>query len=463
MSHDVVVVGSGAGGAVTALGLARAGARVLVLEEGPWVEPGSVPPLSLAQLRAQYRFMGQGIAWGVPPMAYAEGRCVGGSTEVNSGLYHRTPAAVLEEWRRVPGWESATPQSWDPVFAQIERDLDVATDPRGLSGAGARLVEGARSLGWRAAEVPRWHDHVSGVRRSMLRSYLPRASELGVEIRSGVAVRRVVVERGRVVGLDVEVQGERETVAAACVVLCAGAVGTAALLQRSRLGRGVGRLAVHPWAKVVARFDEPVSARDDVPSAQISEFSPDLNLGCGASTPAMLGLALMRTREGLRGVADDASRLAIYYAAVRTPTRGRVRAVPGQTDPVVAYQLSPSDADLLRSGLRRLMLAALRGGARSVVIAGEGAQQVSTEREIGDAVDALPARALDLMTVHLMSTVPATGRHSDPFDEHGACRAVRGLWVNDASVLPGPTGVNPQGSIMAVAWRNVARILEVAL
>ena len=69
-----------------------------VLEEGAWVEPGTVPPFSLEQMRRQYRNEGLTVALGRPSVAYTEGRCVGGGSEVNSGLYHRPPAGLLERW-----------------------------------------------------------------------------------------------------------------------------------------------------------------------------------------------------------------------------------------------------------------------------------------------------------------------------------------------------------------------------
>jgi choline dehydrogenase-like flavoprotein len=64
------------------------------------------------------------------------------------------------------------------------------------------------------------------------------------------------------------------------------------------------------------------------------------------------------------------------------------------------------------------------------------------------------------MTVHLFSSVPMGEDPARcPVDSFGAVRGVRGLRVNDASLLPGPPGVNPQGTVMAIAARNVSAFL----
>ena len=100
LSTEVLVIGSGAGGAVTAATLARAGRAVTVVEEGPWVDPDATEPFSLAEMVAKYRHGGSAAALGRPTIVYAEGCCVGGSTEINSGLYHRLPTELADQWRR---------------------------------------------------------------------------------------------------------------------------------------------------------------------------------------------------------------------------------------------------------------------------------------------------------------------------------------------------------------------------
>ena len=67
---------------------------------GRLVRQGEVVPFSLEQMDRQYRAGGVTAALGLPSIAYTEGCCAGGGTEVNSGLYRRPPEEVLERWRR---------------------------------------------------------------------------------------------------------------------------------------------------------------------------------------------------------------------------------------------------------------------------------------------------------------------------------------------------------------------------
>ena len=305
------MIGSGAGGAPTAAVLAEAGLDVLVVEEGEWVEQGSVTPFSLEQMDRQYRAGGVTVALGRPSIAYTEGRCAGGGTEINSGLYRRPPGELLERW----GTEQAI-DDWDVdellgIADEVEAALSVGPLPGRAPAASELLRRGAARLGWRHDEIPRWMTYPSGdpergERQSMTRTYLPRAAHAGAQLLVGHRAERI--ERRGPQAATVHLRGPEgpSTVDAAHVIVCGGAIQTPALLQRSGLRHNVGRsLAVHPTVKLAARFSEAVDAGDDVPVHQVKEFAPDLSFGGSASQPGLLALALSDHWSAFAGAVAD--------------------------------------------------------------------------------------------------------------------------------------------------------------
>jgi choline dehydrogenase-like flavoprotein len=465
ISAQHLVIGSGAGGALTAARLAEAGHDVLVLEEGPHVDQAAIDPFSLDQMGRQYRHAGVSAALGRPPVAYAEGRCVGGGTEINSGLYHLAGPELLEEWRRGWGVADLDHKTVLEFAREPEEALSVQRLPGRAPEASERLARGSDALGWSSLEVPRWFRYDgagTGVKQSMSRTYVPRALAAGARLLADTRADKLLLRHGRAIGARATGPGgEPITVRAEHTWVCGGAIATPALLQRSGLHRGPGKtLSLHPTVKLVARFDEPVEAALDVPVHQVKEFGPDLSFGGSASRPGYVALALADDWESRRALMDDPGNLAVYYAAIRPRNAsGSVRMVPGLRDPLVTFRLTRADLGLLASGLRRLAHLMLAAGARSVYPSLPGGGTVRN----ADDVAALPStlsRATKLMTVHLCSSVPMGEDPARcPADSYGRVRGTAGLRVNDASLLPSAPGINPQGTIMALAARNCAQFL----
>lgn len=460
---EALVVGSGAGGATTAATLAAAGVRTLVVEEGPEVAMGATAQFSQHQMREQYRNRGQLVALGLPPITYAEGRCVGGSTEINSGLYHRPSPELLAGWSNGWGIEGLTPEVIDPICAAVEHNLHVSRFPAGPPPASAFLTLGADRLGWRCVEAPRWYDHATGQRQPMSGTYLRFARDHGATVASGAWVRRLLVDAGRARAAQVvHADGRVETVGFDTVFVCGGAVQTAALLLRSGVTRNVGRtLSMHPTVKAVAFSPQIHNDPQDVPVTQVREFAPDLTIGGSATNPSLLALALLPTAVGVAGVLGYGDKAGIYYAAIRSGGRGRVRALPGLRDPVVTFRLPAEDFARLRAALGRLLLVLLAAGAEQVVPSVHGAEPVTDPEQIPAEVARMTRRTADLMTVHVCSSVPmGENRAICAVDSYGASHETAGLIVSDASIVNGAPGINPQGTVMALAIRNAEHFLR---
>ena len=208
---DVVIVGSGAGGAVAAATLAEAGLDVIVLEAGESFNRDSYPSEPLEAIASLYRDGGLTIAEGRPPIPVPVARTVGGTTVVNSGTCFRAPEPVLEDWRRRFGIDWAA--ELDADFAEAEEFLRVTPlDPERMGRNGQLAMEGAAAIGASGGPISRNAGNCVqcsscpfgceiDAKRGMHVSYLPRAVAAGARLRTGVEAQRVLVEDGRAVGV----------------------------------------------------------------------------------------------------------------------------------------------------------------------------------------------------------------------------------------------------------------------
>ena len=280
MQADVVIVGSGAGGAVTAYELAKAGKKVIILEKGRYVHSADFSEKLGDAMSNLYADQGaQPSTTG--DFAVVQGSCVGGSTVVNATIAFRTPDSKLREWNKEHGLTDLTPETLAPYFDKIEKNLHVhENEPHEINDCSHKVIKGCERMGINWKPVSRnvkqcaLTGHcLSGCpsdrKMSMLVSYLPWAVAEGAEIYSDAEVTRVVQTGGRVTGVEAIVRNPETggkvselRVDAQVVIMAAGAVWTPALLQRSQLPNlspYVGRnFSAHPFVVVLGRFPEPV-------------------------------------------------------------------------------------------------------------------------------------------------------------------------------------------------------------
>ncbi|MDB6065758.1 MAG: putative oxidoreductase [Pedosphaera sp.] len=465
---EVVVVGSGPGGAITACLLAEAGRKVLLIEEGEYLSLESCIPFTKEEMVQKYRNGGQTVAMGANKIAYVEGRCVGGGSEINSGLYHRTPPDILETWRKEFQVEGLAEADLRPHFEACETDVTVSLMPGPAPAASLKLHDGATRLGWKSLEVPRWFRYTtgtnsSGKRQSMTETFIPRFLKAG-----GQLLPRTRAETLRQAGAGWMLNAQHVTtgalrITADTMFICGGAVQTPALLRRSGIMNNVGdSLRLHPTVKVVAKFSEEVNSSEmGVPVHQVKEFAPRFSFGCSISTPPYLALALLDHPAEALTASRSWRQMATYYAMITGEGRGTVRALPHFRDPLVRYKLTAHDRRDLAEGMTKLCQALFESGAETLYPGMAGVQRLINKDDLKKLPDALPSGLASLMTIHLFSSCPM-GEDKDKCatNSFGQVHGFRNLYVGDASLLCTAPGVNPQGSVMALARRNALAFLK---
>ncbi|HWA53086.1 MAG TPA: GMC family oxidoreductase [Solirubrobacterales bacterium] len=460
---DVVIIGSGAGGAVAAATLAEAGLDVIVLEAGEAFDRDSYPDDPLEAIARLYRDGGLTIAEGRPQIPVPVGRAVGGTTVVNSGTCFRAPQPVLEGWRERFGIEWAT--DLDRAFAEAEEMLRVTPlDPERMGRNGQLAMDGAAALGASGGPISRNAGSCVqcsscplgceiDAKRGMHVSYLPRAVAAGARLRTGIEVERILVENGRAVG----VHGRGYTARARLATFVAGgALGTPELLLRSGLGGpAVGRhLHIHPACWVGARYEEEVRGWDGVmQSYYVDEWEPQRLLLEATFTPLAFGGAW------LPGAGSDHQRSLLEFGHVGSigvhlsdESSGRVGI--GRDGSLRArYRLSQEDADRLAFGIARAAEIHFAAGATEVYPNIPPAGVLTPSRLADFESTRFKPSELRLEAFHPMGTARIASESDGVCAPDGSVHGTQALYVTDASLFPTSLGVNPMMTIIAFANR----------
>jgi choline dehydrogenase-like flavoprotein len=479
---DVCVIGSGAGGAPVAKELACAGARVVVLEDGPDVGPEELTARPRDMIQRLYRQAGQLTTIGTPPIVLPLGRAIGGTTLVNSGTCFRTPEHVLARWETERGLEGLAGAGLDGCFERVEREIGVARVPPEIAGRNALIAQrGAQALGWSSAFLRRnavgcvgsgvcAFGCPTGAKQHMGVTYIPRARAAGATVVAGARATRIIVERRRARGVEATTVHGPLHVEAPTVVVAAGALHTPGLLAASGLGAESGQLgrnlSIHPATAVWGLFDERVDMARGVPqSFYVDEFADrGVMLEGIAGPPDYVAMAAPFSGPRQRELMLRYPHLAQFGAMISDTARGRI--VGGRLGralgaPLVRYDVNEHDAATAQFAIERLMDLLWAAGARTVITPLARARELRDPSENPLRGIRVRPRELKLMAFHPLGSA---GAHADPrrgvVDGHLRVHRVHGVYVADGSAVPTALGVNPQLTIMALATRLAFHLLN---
>jgi len=491
---DVAVVGTGAGGGVTAELLAQAGLRVVMIEEGPLASSSDFHMREREAYPGLYQ-ESAGRQTLDKSITILQGRSVGGSTTVNWTSSFRTPARTLAHWREAHGLKAHSEAALAPWFERMEARLAIApwnvepnrnndTLRRGCEklglgfGAIRRNVKGCANLGYCGMGCP------INAKQSMLVTTVPAALDRGAQLVHRARATRLVMARDRVVACEVrgvERNGARPSdrllrVRARHYVLAAGAIGTPGLLLASGaadpnevLGK---RTFLHPTVVSGAIMPERIEAYSGAPQSIYSDHFLDrlpldgpagFKLEVPPVHPILGAITLPGFGAGHARWMGQFPFLQVTIALLRDgfhpeSAGGQVVLRSGGW-PVLDYRIG----EYLWEGVRRayLIMAEIQfaAGAKSVMPLHESASAARSWREARSAILALPMKALAarVVSAHVMGGCPmGPDPRTSVVDESGRHHQVANLSIHDASVFPTSLGANPQLTIYAITARMAA-------
>jgi choline dehydrogenase-like flavoprotein len=492
LEADVCVVGSGAGGAVIAAELQRAGRSVVVLEQGQYRNESDFKQLELPGMLELY--LGGGLAASEDgSIALFAGSTLGGGTVVNYMNCIRTPDRIRSEWASM-GIDGLDTPDYDRHIEAVWERLSVNEAATSQNRTHRKLLAGCEELGYPSRPLTRNADAScddpracgycfagcqKGCKLSTMKTFLQDAADTGARFVVGARADRILVEDGRAAGVEVTVtHGDGSTTAltvrAGTIVVACGAIESPALLLRSGIGGPAAgkHLRLHPAGVVSGVYEEPIEGWiGQIQSALSDHFSQcegehGFLVEAITVAPGLLASSFpwVDGQSHKERMAATLRHSAPFVSVARDHGEGEVviddygRAVTrwGFDDEV--------DARMFRRAMVEQAKLHRAAGAREIVTL---FQQPLIWRD-GDDFDAfvaeieggsLAANDVAVFTAHQMGSCRFGSDPADSVaDGRGELHDVAGVWIGDGSAFPTAPGVNPMISIMSLAHRTAENI-----
>jgi choline dehydrogenase-like flavoprotein len=495
LEADVVVIGSGAGGGVTAEILSQAGLKVAIVEEGPLMSSTDFRRREREAYESLYQD-GAGRQTADHAITILQGRCVGGSTTVNWTASFRTPKRTLTYWKDALGLQTMDEASLAPWFARMEERLSIAPWNVAPNRNNDALRAGAEKLGLGPAVLRRNVKACANLgycgmgcpvnaKQSMLVTTIPASLDKGAMLIYRARVARLVLEGDRVDACDAHGIARsgatpsihRVRIRAKHFVLAAGGIGSPGILLRSDapdpnelLGK---RTFLHPTVVSTAIMREPVEAFFGAPQSIYSDHFLEAPLDGPAgyklesapAHPVLVGGLLPGFGEEHAQWMSRFNRMQVTIALLRDGFHpespgGRV-VLRNDSTPVLDYQMTPYLWEAARRALLTMAQVQFAAGAEAVRPVHERGRSADSWDAAKKDIEslAMEPRVARVVSAHVMGGC-AMGR--DPrgsvVDESGRHHQLENLSVHDGSIFPTSLGANPQLSIYALAARMASSL-----
>ncbi len=478
---DVVVIGTGAGGAAAAYELASHGLAVLVLEEGRYLDrkdfTGKIPDM----VHKLYRANGATGAIGSTLIPIPIGRNVGGTTTINSGTCVRTPDQVLAQWQH-EGLTEFSKATMEPYFNRVEEVLQVQPADAKYVGEILKVIDEG------ASEIMADKGHLlprnavgcdgqglcqfgcpTGAKQSTNVSFIPRALEKGALLMTGFRADQINWEGDQVVGVKATGFKHKEgskteiplSIKTRHLVVAMGSLLTPLFLQQNGVkNKQLGRnLSIHPAGAVTAHFkDRSFDHSQLIPQGYGVTTLASKGLLFEGATPPLLAYGMLLPSLGEQFVQqiERYPNTAFFGFMIKDQTRGKVRKGLIKDIPLVTYNMNQEDFRLFLEGISTLAKMYLAAGADEVRIAGCSKKPVIRNlRELDELLQMkLSPRDFLISAFHPLGTA-RIGRSTTTAvcDADHQVFGKSGLYVMDGSAVPSSLGANPQVTIMALATK----------
>ncbi len=488
-AYDVIVIGSGAGGAVAAATLAKAGQRVLIVEKGAYHPEHTLSTREADAFEKLYENAGV-LTTKDLGLVVLSGATLGGGTTINWQGSFETPDSVLAEWEDNFGL-TGIGDHMRKSFPAVQGRCSVGAEPTPHNAPNLALAAGAERLNYEVAEIKRnalgcsyddcgWCSFgcIHGAKQSALKTWLPDAVAAGADILVNCEVERVTIAQNKASGIRALVNGEALHIKAKHVIVAAGAIHTPAILLRSGLKNpNIGRhLRLHPVTATRGLYAHKIETwRGPMMSISCDEFV-DLDgngYGCKIETPPAHPGLIAGNWPWLSGYDHklQMSRMANYAAHIiltRDMGSGQVK-LDKRGQPEMHYKLHPKDAQHMQTAIIASLRMHQAAGATQVGSVHSGMPlynladgQAGFEEFLATVKQAgVRTNHIGLFSAHQMGTArmahtPKLGAITPDCETW----EVSNLHVMDSATFPTASGVNPMVTIMAVAHQAATRLAE---
>ena len=447
-----IIIGSGPGGSVTALELQKNNKDCLLIEKGEhWEICQKKHPFE--EFKEKWQHAGLTATLDGQMIQYSSANCLGGGSEINSGLYHSISDDFIHKHNSKFKYEDFT-------FNEIERIVNFDLEKQVLQKETLNLKnffkEGAMKLSLNSETISRFQNEKyekNSMSKTLLNEYIEKKGKLitGSEVKK---IKKLSYKK-----FQLTIRNKKKNFKIYCknLFICCGAPYSYNLLKRNNLIKSkIDNFHFHPMTKIIVKYPKTVNNKIglDVISDQIISHYPKYIFGNAASCLPFLLIPTIKNKQVYNDIKKDYEYMTVYHVTFSFG-HGSLIKLPMIDDFFIRYKFDKKNYDLIKEAIDNLIEFSFLSGAEKIFLLDDEISQIN-RLDFEKKNYRINIKKIKFSAVHLLGGIKINENNVSEFGKVND----QNIFINDSSLINHDLLKNPQGAIMSICLKNIKENLK---
>ena len=442
-----VVIGSGPGGSITAVELLKNKKECLMIEKGELWEIGKKKH-SFEEFQNKWNYTGFTATLDKNMIQYASANCLGGGSEINSGLYHSISSDFLKKYNN-----NISKNCYDTK--KIEELVNFSSEnknyPQELKNLKKFFEIGKKNLNWKVETIPTFSDQ-NFKKNSMSKTLINEYISNGGNILTGSNVIKLKKVNNNKYKIFIKKKKKINIIFCKNIFVSCGAPYSYKLLKQNNLiNFKMKNFHFHPMIKMIVEFPKNVNTEisPDVISDQIINFYPSYIFGNAASGLPFLLIPSYKNRRIYNYIKKNFKNMTIFHSTFSFGS-GKLFKIPFINDLLIKYSFNNKKLNIVHEGAENLLKFAFMSGAKKCYLLDNNITEITKQDYYNKNYTIIP-KNFNFSSVHLLGGFIVKDQNISEFGKINN----ENIFINDSSLISYDLLKNPQGTLMALCKRNI--------
>ncbi len=459
--YKFIVIGSGPSGAITANEISKKySGEALIIEKGNFYEIPKIKHPGEEFSKKWYRG-GVNSTYFPEMIAYSSATCLGGGSEINSGLYHEPDEEFLLNWSREYDTKNL---SYDSLKAFSNIVKEFTSEGNNELKFSRKFHDGEKDNPSNISDLRKFYNSKTGLKNSMSQTLLKEFQENQGVIESGTEVK-LIQRKNNKWKIKCEKNGVRKEFETDNLFVCCGSIFTNNLLLKSGISKKKRKILktfkFHPMVKVIGSYDDEVQEiNEDVINSQNIRNFPKNIIGNATSSIQFLLSSFQKDVTIKEFIFQNWKKMKVFHVTFSLG-KGKILNVPFFDEPFLFYFLSKDDKKNIANGISDLLKFIFRTNAKyAIPVNDKNPIKINKDNLVEEIKRIKSIKGYQISSVHILGGVTMGESNKCIANSYGKIHGLEGLYVNDSSLINTNLLKNPQGTVMAIALRNITHFLK---